>query len=142
MCTPAERALRARGAWPHTANQSVMIDEAHARKFADEWVRAWNAHDLDQIMSHYDDEVVLVSPVAARLLGDPSGRVSGKAALRAYFRRGLEAYPQLRFELLDVMWGLDSVVLYYTNQKGSRTGEYMELTPTGRVSRVVANYNG
>jgi ketosteroid isomerase-like protein len=119
-----------------------MIDEAHARKFADEWVRAWNAHDLDQIMSHYDDEVVLVSPVAARLLGDPSGRVSGKAALRAYFRRGLEAYPQLRFELLDVMWGLDSVVLYYTNQKGSRTGEYMELTPTGRVSRVVANYNG
>jgi hypothetical protein len=119
-----------------------MIDEAQARKFADEWVRAWNAHDLDQIMSHYDDEVVLVSPVAARLLGDPSGRVSGKAALRAYFRRGLEAYPQLRFELLDVMWGLDSVVLYYTNQKGSRTGEYMELTPTGRVSRVVANYNG
>jgi hypothetical protein len=119
-----------------------MLDEAHARQFADEWVRAWNAHDLDRIMAHYDDDVVLVSPVAARLLADPSGRVSGKAALRSYFQRGLEAYPQLRFELLDVMWGLDSVVLYYVNQKGSRTGEYMELTPTGRVSRVVANYNG
>jgi hypothetical protein len=119
-----------------------MLDEARARKFADEWVRAWNAHDLDQIMAHYDDEVVLESPIAARLLGDPSGRVSGKSALRAYFRQGLTAYPQLRFELLDVMWGLDSVVLYYVNQKGSRTGEYMELTPTGRVSRVVANYNG
>jgi hypothetical protein len=119
-----------------------MIDEAHARKFAAEWVRAWNGHDLDQVMAHYDDDVVLVSPVAAGLLGDPSGRVSGKAALRSYFRRGLEAYPQLRFELLDVMWGLDSVVLYYTNQKGSRTGEYMELTPTGRVARVVANYSG
>jgi hypothetical protein len=119
-----------------------MIDEARARTFADEWVRAWNAHDLDQVMAHYDDDVVLVSPVAARLLGDPSGRVSGKAALRSYFQRGLEAFPRLRFELLDVMWGLDSVVLYYINQKGSRTGEYMELTPTGRVSRVVANYNG
>jgi hypothetical protein len=120
----------------------AMLDEAHARTFADEWVGAWNAHDLDRIMGHYDDEVVLVSPIAAQLLADPSGRVSGKAALRSYFQRGLTAYPQLRFELLDVMWGLDSVVLYYVNQKGSRTGEYMELTPTGRVSRVVANYNG
>jgi ketosteroid isomerase-like protein len=119
-----------------------MLDETHARAFADEWVRAWNAHDLDQIMRHYDDDVVLVSPVAARLLGDPSGTVSGKAALRSYFQRGLQAYPQLKFELLDVMWGLGSVVLYYVNQRGSRTGEYMELSSTGRVSRVVANYNG
>jgi len=85
---------------------------------------------------------VLVSLVAARLLGDPSGTVSGKEALRSYFTRGLEAYPNLKFELLDVMWGLNSVVLYYVNQKGFRTGEYMELGPTGQVSRVVANYNG
>jgi predicted ester cyclase len=77
-----------------------------------------------------------------QILDDPSGTVSGKAALRSYFQRGLEAHPNLRFELLDVMWGLRSVVLYYVNQKGSKTGEYMELGPTGRVSRVVANYNG
>lgn len=106
------------------------------------WVEAWNAHDLDRIMSHYEDGVVLVSPVAARILGDPSGTVSGKASLRRYFERGLDVYPDLTFELIDVMWGLNSVVLYYVNQKGSRTGEYMELGPTGKVSRVVANYSG
>ena len=119
-----------------------MLREEEARDIASHWVEAWNAHDLDRIMSHYEEDVVLISPVVAKILDDPSGTVSGKARLRSYFQRGLEAYPNLRFELLDVMWGLRSVIVYYVNQKGSKTGEYMELGPTGRVSRVVANYNG
>jgi ketosteroid isomerase-like protein len=119
-----------------------MLEEKQVRELARHWVQAWNAHDLDAIMAHYAERVVLVSPVAARILGVPSGTVSGKDALRSYFERALEAYPQLRFDLLDVMWGLHSVVLYYVNQKGSKTGEYMELDSTGKVCRVVANYSG
>jgi len=68
-----------------------MLDERHARELARQWVQAWNAHDLDTIMTHYDEAVVLVSPVAARLLGDAAGTVRVKAALREYFARGLEA---------------------------------------------------
>jgi hypothetical protein len=105
------------------------------------WVRAWNAHDLDDIMSHYVDDVTLVSPSAAALLDDPAGEVRGKAALRAYFQKGLDAYPNLRFELLDTMWGVQSVVLYYANQKGTKTAEFMELDSEGKVVRVVANYS-
>jgi hypothetical protein len=93
-------------------------------------------------MSHYTAEVVLVSPVAAKILNDPSGAVKGKEALRAYFTRGLEAYPNLKFDLIDVMWGLSSVVLYYVNQKGTKTGEFMEMDSERKVVRVVANYNG
>jgi len=33
------------------------------------------------------------------------------------------------------------VLLYYTNQKGQRTGEFMELSAIGKVDRVVANYS-
>ena len=112
-----------------------------AWKLANQWVVAWNAHDLDLIMAHYEDEVELTSPVAAKLLGKPEGRVVGKANLRAYFQRGLEAYPELQFRLEDVLWGLNSVVLYYANQKGTRTAEFMELSAVGKVARVVANYN-
>ena len=119
-----------------------MLEEHQARELADHWVKAWNSHDLDRIMAHYADDVVLISPVAVKILGDPSGRVTGKAALRAYFKRALGVYPNLRFELVDLMWGLESVVLYYVNQKGSKTGEYMEIDPTGKVSKVVANYSG
>ena len=112
-----------------------------AWKFANHWVAAWNAHDLHAILSHYEDTVELTSPVAAKLLGTPDGKVIGKQNLRAYFQRGLEAYPDLHFHLEDVLWGLNSVVLYYANQKGTRTAEFMELAPTGKVTRVVANYN-
>lgn len=92
-------------------------------------------------MTHYEDEVELTSPVAAQLLGTPDGKIVGKEGLRAYFRRGLEAYPDLRFQLVEVLCGLNSVVLYYRNQKGTRTAEFMELSAIGKVARVVANYS-
>ncbi|MFZ1008579.1 MAG: nuclear transport factor 2 family protein [Candidatus Sulfotelmatobacter sp.] len=111
-----------------------------ARSLADLWVAAWNAHDLDLIMTHYEDAIELTSPVAAPLLGTSDGKVIGKANLRAYFQRGLEAYPELSFSLEDVLCGVNSVVFYYKNQKGTRTAEFMELSATGKVARVVANY--
>jgi predicted ester cyclase len=121
-----------------TGEAAMTRDEAW--NLANHWVAAWNAHDLDLIMTHYEDAIELTSPVAAQLLGTSDGKVVGKANLRAYFQRGLEAYPELHFRLEDVLLGLDSVVFYYTNQKGTRTGEYMELSPIGKVARVVANY--
>jgi predicted ester cyclase len=117
----------------------LTADEA--KRFAHHWIAAWNAHDIDQIMSHYDDAVELISPTAARLLNQPDGKVSGKANLRAYFEKGLSAFPELRFELKDVLFGINSILLYYTNQKGTHTGEFMELSPSGKVLRVVANYS-
>jgi predicted ester cyclase len=117
----------------------VIKDEAW--DLARHWVAAWNAHDLDLIMTHYDEAIELTSPVAARLLEKADGKVVGKTNLRAYFQRGLQAYPDLHFQLDDVLWGINSVVLCYTNQKGTRTGEFMELSSNGKVVRVVANYN-
>jgi len=117
----------------------VTRDDAWA--FANHWVNAWNAHDLDLIMSHYEDAAELTSPVAAQLLGAPHGKVAGKANVRAYFQSGLAAYPDLQFKLEDVLWGMNSVVLYYKNQKGSRSAEFMELSASGKVSRVVAHYS-
>ena len=52
-------------------------DEAWS--LAHHWIAAWNAHDLDAIMTHYDDAIELTSPVAARLLGTSDGKVVGSA---------------------------------------------------------------
>jgi ketosteroid isomerase-like protein len=119
-----------------------MLTEERARELADNWIEAWNSHNLDKILSHYAEDVVLVSPVAANILKNPSGTVNGKEALRSYFEKGLEVYPDLKFELIDVMWGISSIILYYVNQKGTKTGEFMEVNSTGKVTKVVANYNG
>lgn len=118
------------------------LDETTARTIAKATIDAWNSHDLERILEHYSDDVVLVSPLAVERLGDPTGTVRGKVALRAYFKMGLDAYPKLYFDLEDVMWGVKTVVLYYANQRGTMTGEFMEIDDTGKISRVVANYSG
>jgi hypothetical protein len=123
---------------PFIGETALTRDEAW--HLANVWVAAWNAHDLDRIMTHYDDAVELTSPIAAQLLGTADGKVVGKASLRAYFQRGLAAYPELHFRLADVLWGVNSVVLYYTNQKGTHTAEFMELSASGKIAKVVANY--
>lgn len=116
------------------------MDANEAHRFAEEWIAGWNAHDLELILAHYEEAIELCSPVAAQLLGKPDGRILGKAALRSYFQRGLQAYPELRFELQSVFRGLNSVVLCYANQNGTSTAEFMEFSPQGKVARVVANY--
>jgi predicted ester cyclase len=122
-------------------NAILPLQPLFAREFAQDWVDAWNSHNLERIMPHYDDQVVLVSPIARKILsGD--GTVQGKAALREYFLRGLEAFPDLRFDLIDVLWGTETIVVYYVNNvRGSKTAEVMLLNPVGKIHRVWANYD-
>jgi ketosteroid isomerase-like protein len=118
-----------------------MLSREKAERLAKHWIESWNAHDIEAIMAHYADDVELISPVAVQILNRPNGRVVGKKDLRDYFKKGLEAYPDLHFVLKDIMCGIASLVLYYTNQKGTHTGEYMEVSGKGLISRVVANYS-
>jgi hypothetical protein len=118
-----------------------MMAAMNARKFAQDWCDQWNSHDLDAILSHYSDNVILISPTAAKLLRDTSGTVRGKDALRNYFGVGLQAYPNLRFEVLDVTSGVSSIVIYYANQNGAKVSEFMEFDPAGMVSKVIAHYS-
>lgn len=121
---------------------SLTIQAAFARAFAQEWVQAWNSRDLDRILAHYDDNVVLISPVALNLLNNGTGVVQGKPALREYFLLGLNAFPDLRFDLSDVLWGVETVVVYYgSNVRDGKSAEIMQLNPAGKVLRVWANYN-
>jgi len=122
-------------------NALLPLQPSFARKFAQDWVDAWNSHDLERILDHYDDDVILTSPVARKLLnGD--GTVQGKAALRDYFLRGIQAYPNLHFDLIEVLWGTETIVLlYFNNVRGSKTAEVLLLNSAGRIRRVWANYD-
>lgn len=108
--------------------------------FAQEWVAAWNAHDLERILNHYADDVELVSPFVAKLTGGSDDSVRGKAAMRDYFARGLKAFPTLRFELVRIYSGVRSCVLEYHSVNGLRTAEVMEFDEQGKVRRVLAHY--
>jgi hypothetical protein len=116
------------------------MDRSQALRFATDWIAAWNSHDLDRILAHYAEDVELTSPAVQQVLNDPSGRVVGKAALRAYWRTALEQYPELLFELHRVLPGVNSVVLYYRSINDLLAAETMEFDTKGRVCRVLAHY--
>jgi hypothetical protein len=115
--------------------------QVNAKVFAQEWIEAWNSHDINAILSHYADDIQFTSPFIVKLLNDPSGTLRGKDKLRSYFEKGLPAYPDLKFELVEVLTGMDSVTLYYKSVKGLMAAEVMFLNEKGKVTRVEAHYN-
>src|SRR5262249_31791035 len=119
-----------------------MLTQEQANEFVHEWIAAWNAKDLERILSHWADDCVFTSPLVTRLLGDASGTVRGKEALRAYWSRGLAASPNLRFELQTIFLGHDSVVIGYENHRGQTCAECIRLGADGRAVAGIAHYHG
>ena len=106
---------------------------------ANEWIEAFNAHDLPRILTHYHDDVVLSSPIALRLTG--RAQVEGKVALERYFDLGLQRAPHLKFTLIEVLPGATSLCVRYHTNVGDRAAcECMEIGPDGRISRVLCHY--
>jgi ketosteroid isomerase-like protein len=101
------------------------MDPAMAQEFAAGWAAAWNAHDLERVLSHFADDVVFTSPVAAQLIKGSDGVLRGKAAVRDYWAEGLRRIPDLHFTVLDVYAGVSSLVISYRNQKGGRVSEVL-----------------
>lgn len=117
-----------------------MLDDVSAQRIARAWLEAWNAHDLDRILEHYDENVEFLSPFAVKLAGDPAGAVRGKAALREYFAGALAAYPGLHFRPHKVLAGVRSLTIYYESVNDLMAAETMEVDDAGRVVRVLAHY--
>jgi ketosteroid isomerase-like protein len=117
-----------------------MLGTEVAARFADAWYAAWNAHDLDAMLAHYADAIEFVSPFVAVLNDDPAGIVRGKDDLRAYFARGLERFPDLAFEPLEVLVGVSSVTLRYISVGGRYAAEVMTLDADGLVVHCLAHY--
>src|SRR6185312_12343162 len=66
----------------------VPLPGERAKELAEEWVAAWNSHDLDAIMALYAPGIVFQTPTIIDTLGVPDGTVRGAEALREHFSRG------------------------------------------------------
>jgi hypothetical protein len=115
----------------------TTIDQALA--FGSQWVQAWNTHDVDAILRHYDNDVEFTSPYVAALGFDPSGTLHGVPTLRRYFAAGLDRFPDLRFDLHGVLTGVDSLTIVYTSVQDQKTAEVMTLRD-GLAVRVHCHY--
>jgi len=117
----------------------TMIDKKFAEHFAHDWIDSWNSHDIDRILAHYSDRFEMSSPIIAQIAGEPSGTLKGKEAVGAYWRKALALIPDLRFELLAILTGVDSITLYYRSPRGL-AAEVLHFGPDHNVIKAYAHY--
>lgn len=113
-----------------------------AKQFSKTWAEDWNAHDLEKILSHYADDVAIESPLALKRLPQTNGVVVGKENVRKYWAIGLQSNTDLHFEIIDLLIGINSITIYYSNTAtGARVAEVMIFDSNRKVKRAIVTYS-
>lgn len=115
--------------------------DLRAKDFAIEWVKAWNSHDLNQILSHYSDDFEITTPMIKVALGIETGTLKGKNSIRKYWEAAFEKVPDLYFEFLDVTESVNSMAIYYKSVFGKMAIEVMFFNEEGKINKVIAHYS-
>ena len=85
-------------------------------QIATEWLAAFNDHDLERLLGLYDDEAVHYSPKLKIRHPETNGFVSGKAALRAWWKDAFERLPELHYKVITLTANDNRVFMEYTRQ--------------------------
>jgi hypothetical protein len=119
-----------------------MEIQSDLRRLVENWIEAWNAHDLDRIMAHYAPTVVFEANTVVKRWNRPDGCLHGIDELREHFRRGLSFAPDLHFELEAIFTAPSGYAALYRRENGNRAIDVVELDGELRAAVVRAYYLG
>jgi ketosteroid isomerase-like protein len=77
------------------------------------WIDAFNAHDVERLISLYAEDCTHTSPKIRALFPETKGKLVGKAALRGWWTDAITRLPGLRYELMHLTANEERVVLEY-----------------------------
>jgi ketosteroid isomerase-like protein len=97
----------------------------------------------EAVFAYYDEDIEwdvtnLPGRAASGLAADLSGVYHGHEGVRTYWRRWLQAWAEIEFEVADVLDAGDDVVALIHNQRqwGRRSGIATEMPPYGLVFTI------
>ncbi|MDE1764754.1 MAG: nuclear transport factor 2 family protein [Thaumarchaeota archaeon] len=105
------------------------------------WCNSWTAHDLDAVMKHYAENVQFSSPMVPRMLGIESEFINGKEKLREYFEICIKKYHDLRLDFVDVLVGVNGVVVLYYRETGALASDISEMDNHNKIVSSQVYYN-
>jgi len=117
------------------------MNNTFAEHFANDWIDSWNNHDLPRILSHYADDFTMTSPKIIQLTNEPSGTLRGKAAVGVYWAKALQLIPDLHFELIKTLVGVNSITLYYRGAQDRLVAEIFHFNQEQKVTQAFAHYS-
>ena len=77
------------------------------------WFDAFNNHNLEQLLSLYDDEAEHYSPKLKIRKPETNGLVSGKQALREWWQDAFNRLPTLHYKVTSLTANSDRVFMEY-----------------------------
>jgi hypothetical protein len=95
------------------------------------WFEAFNAHNLEKLLSLYDDDAQHYSPKLKIRQPETNGLVSGKEALRSWWQDAFDRLPTLHYKVTSLTSNLDRVFMEYirtvTNEDEMLVAEVLEI---------------
>ena len=95
-----------------------------AEKMLQDWNEAWNAHEVERILSYFTDDIVFEDLGGARVM-------RGKAEMRTWISETLSAFPDFRTDLKSLFvsgkWAGSEWVA-----SGTSKGQLHHLKPSGK----------
>ena len=83
---------------------------------ANAWFDAFNAHDLERLLSLYHDDAQHFSPKLKIRQPETNGLVTGKPALRAWWKDALERLPTLHYTPTTLTANNERVFMEYIRE--------------------------
>jgi ketosteroid isomerase-like protein len=83
---------------------------------AQQWFAAFNAHDLEKLLSLYDDNAQHFSPKLKIRRPETNGFVTGKAALRDWWQDAFDRLPSLHYKVTSLTANDQRVFMEYVRK--------------------------
>lgn len=83
------------------------------KQIATKWFEAFNAHDLEKLLSLYNDNAQHYSPKLKIRMSETQGLIKGKQALREWWQDAFDRLPTLQYEVVKLTADEDQVFMEY-----------------------------
>lgn len=114
------------------------MNQILARQFASEWIQAWNQHDLAKICAFYAEGCELSSPFIPEVIKRPITEIKGLSNIRRYWEKAFAAMPNISFELVSVMAGVDSIVITFYGVYNALSGNVFYFDKDNKIIKSSA----
>ena len=95
------------------------------------WFEAFNAHNLEKLLSLYDDDAKHFSPKLKIRHPETNGLVIGKDALRSWWQDAFDRLPTLHYKVTSLTSNADRVFMEYVrtvaNEDEMLVAEVLEI---------------
>lgn len=108
------------------------------------WVDAFNNHNLELLLSLYDDDAEHFSPKLKIRQPETNGLVVGKAAMRTWWQDAFERLPSLHYKLKTLTANGDRVFMEYVRTVSGEEDILVAEVLDVRNGKIVASrvYHG